>query len=369
MSSPGPNVRGMAEGGPSLRTYQSLAGAMTDAMTRRNRPSVKTWTLELQRSTRQATEYVRRGLASATRRRLMVFPFADAPAIMLVRIGSLEVFVDTTSKRLWQVHTAERTAPVEDVLKRWVSRDRDLEFMSLPEEFLNRAAGTGAFVGFGLHHSEAFLASEPDSGEVLSVRVNSAQSEGALGDLRDRPTFANTGALSMVKVRQPLVGLGAMRHGHITSTLNAGGRVSSRGDSFERHKLFVDAVTHDYQAMVQAVEAKGTVGSLGERGEGLRGPLVMQLGRPIEDLEAYCSRAFAGGEPFFIWGLLERRSDDYIIASCFERRASVPFTVEATPDRWFVYLPDGTPGGVAMRLWQRLQVHHDRRTTLSLFDA
>jgi hypothetical protein len=357
------------EARPTPRTYQSFVNAMTTVMSQRNRLSVKSWAIQVFGETDNPMAHLANMLRrAAPRRTVRVLPFQDNASVAYIQIGRLDLFADLSDSRWWLLHSAEEAASIEPVIRRWIADDSNVDFIALPEHLLLKAANTGTFVGFGLHHSLEFLSTDPDVADTLSVRLSGRQSREALQDLRVKSSFS-TSALTSIRVRQPFSGPGAMTAGRITSSVTNAGRVSSRGDSFDRHSLMVAAVVGDYQALVRDVEERGTMGALDPDGLGLRGPVELDLGRPIDDLEGFCARAFSGFEPFYIWGFLEKRSPDLIVANCLDRRSERALTIEAYADRWLVYLPDGTPGSVLMRLWSRMQVHHDRHATVVGFEG
>jgi hypothetical protein len=352
---------------PSVRSYRQLSNQLTEAMQRRTRPSVKTHLVEvLVAIDRDSTaDLIRRSLRRALpRRQVVAIPLPDAQEIFEVRANRLSVWVDTSDARMWEVHSLDETNAFTTLVERWVTLTPELDLPWYPEELLARASKVGAFVGFGLLFSREFFAAPDEAADTLSVRVSGSESEDALGDLRGQRTLTRTSALSSVRIRNPLSGPGAMAAGRITSSLNARGRVSSRGDTFERHRAFLGHSAQLYRDAAAAITATMSVGALEASGEGLRGPAVIEMGSEIGDLAGFCGRLFSGAEPFALWGFLERRSENLIVAQAFDRRSGHRFTVEAMPSKWRVYLPAGTPGSIVLRLLTLLQRHHDRRTTL-----
>jgi hypothetical protein len=353
----------MTESGEVL-TYRELANHLTAGMSRRNRPAVKTYLVEPVRPIRaqDTANFLRRSLKAASpRRRVDVRPLPDMPTINRVGIGRVTLWIETGESRFWEVHTLDETATVNRIVDRWIAITPEIDAPWFPQELLGEAARTGEFVGFGLTYTRAFFADDPDTAESLTVRVSGTDSRDALSGLQSQAVFARTSALSMVRVRNPFTGPGATQTGRVTASITARGRVSSRGDDFERHRTFFRYCADVYRAAEARIQEAFTVGQLGPDGEGLRGPAVISLGSPVDDLGAFCGRVFSGGDPFRLWGFLERRSADLIVANTFDRRSGGSFTVEATPSEWRVYLPSGAPGAVILRLVTLLQQNHDRR--------
>lgn len=336
-------------------------------MQSRQRPAVKTYLLQVARplAARGLTEFLSRTMRrAAPRRRIEVSEVADEGTLFEIRVGQLTLWVDTSGGATWDVHSIGETSKVSTLVERWVAATAELEMPWFPEQLLATAAAAGDFVGFGLSFSREFFVEDPsDVADTLSVRVSGSESSDALHQFRTQESLTRSSALASIRVRNALSGPGAMAGGRIASTLGSRGRVSSRGDSFDRHREFFRHSAHLYAEASRAVAERHTVGRLDEEGEGLRGPLVIDLYSPVEDLGSFVARIFSGADPFRLWALLERRADDLIVAEAFDQGLGVPFTVEATPELWRVYLPEGAPGPLALKLVTLLQHHHDRRVS------
>jgi hypothetical protein len=351
----------------SVVSYRALANHLTSGMQRRNRPAVKSYLVERLRSgaDRDDAAFLRRTLHRASpRRRLDVVPLAETPTILRAQVGSVVLWIDTADGSFWEVHSLDDSATVGAIVERWIAVTPELDLPWLPEELLRVASGSGDFVGFGLTYSREFFAEDPDTAESLTVRVSGTEAHNALSDLQKQRTFLRTSALSMVRVRNPFAGPGAMTTHRVTASLTARGRVSSRGESFERHRTFFRHCCELYRSAATTIQNELSLGSLSTDGEGLRGPLLIDLGSPIDDLAGFCGRVFSGSDPFRIWGFLERRAADLVVAHAFDRRSGAAFTVEAGPRVWRLFLPSTTPGMVVLRLLTLLQHHHDRRATV-----
>ncbi len=350
-----------------ILTFRALVNHISSGMSRPSRPAVKTYLVEPVRPIQpgHVTEFIRRSLREASpRRRVDVQPLADTPTILRARVGRITLWVETGEGRFWEVHSLDDTTLVGGLVDRWIALTPELDTPWFPEELLRAAADTGEFVGFGLTYTRAFFADDPETAESLSVRVSGTESRDALSDLQAQPTFTRTSALSLVRVRNPLAGPGATEAGRVTSSLSARGRVSSRGDDFERHRTFFRYCAELYRDAEARIQDRLSIGSFDQDGEGLRGPTVIHLGSRVDDLAGFCGRVFSGGEPFRLWGFLERRSDSLIVANAFDRRSGSAFTIEAAADEWRVFLPPGAPGSVVLRLLTLLQQNHDRRTRM-----
>ena len=350
-----------------VRTYRELANQLTEGMRQRNRPAVKTYLVERVRPPTDADDVglIHRSLRLASpRRRLVVQQLASSPAIVRAQVGAIVLWVDTSDPRFWEVHSLDDSAAVGSIVDRWISATPELDLAWFPEELLGVASGSGEFVGFGLTYSREFFAEDRDSAESLAVRVSGTDAGNALEDLKQQPAFLRASSLSMIRVRNPLVGPGAMTAHRVTASVTTRGRVSSRGDSFERHRAFFRYCADLYRSAAADIQERLSVGAFNETGEGLRGPTVIDLGSPIDDLAAFCGRAFSGADPFRLWGFLERRTDDLIVAQAFDRRAGTGFVVEATPLLWRVFLPPDASGAIVLRLLTLLQHHHDRRASM-----
>lgn len=351
--------------------YRALANHLTSGMRRRNRPAVKSYLVEarLPAADGELGRFLRASLHRASpRRRLAISQLSDTPTIYRADIGSIVLWIDTADPLLWEVHSLGDSSIVSMIVERWINATPELDLPWLPEELLSVASGTGEFVGFGLTYSRDFFAEDPDAAESLSVRVSGTEAQDALSDLQTQRTFLRTSALSMVRVRNPFEGPGAMAHRRVTASVTARGRVTSRGDDFDRHRTFLRHCSGLYRSAAGKIQNEMCLGAFTAGGEGLRGPLLLDLGSPIDDLAAFCGRVFSGADPFRLWGFLERRADELVVAHAFDRRAGASFTVEAGPRAWRLFLPPETPGVVVLRLLTLLQHHHDRRARIPALD-
>ena len=349
---------------PGVQTYRELENWLSATMAHRSRPAVKTYLVEPAPRLlgRDLQEFLRRSFRAASpRRRVAVTPLPENADVLEAQIGKVRLWVETGDDRFWQVHSIDETSVVASIVDRWIALTPELDAPWFPEQLLRAIADVGEFIGFGLSYSRAYFAEDPDGAESLSVRVSGSESREALHDLQGQHTFLRASALSMVRVRNPFAGPGATEVGRITTSLNARGRVSSRGDSFLRHRDFLRYGADLYRATEARIAESMTIGGLDQSGEGLRSPIVVRLASPVDDLSAFCGRLFSGGDPFRLWGFLERRSPDLIVANTFDPRSGASFTVEATPDALRIFLPTGTSGTVVLRLVTLLQQHHDRR--------
>jgi hypothetical protein len=238
-----------------------------------------------------------------------------------------------------------------------------VEYAWFPQELLRDAAESGDFIGFGLRYSREFFADEPETAEALSMRVAGTRSRTALRELQRQDEFKRTSALSMVRVRDPLSGPGSASLGRMTSSLSAQGRVTSRGDSFERHRTFLRYCTRLYRAKSDEAVASLGMGQFDDSGEGLRGPLAIDLKTPLDDLVDFCGRLFSGGEPFRLWGFPERRGRDLVVAPTYDRVSGEALTIEVAPKEMRLYLSPRVPGSFVLRLVSLLQHNHDQRVT------
>jgi len=337
-------------------------------MQQRRHPSIKTHLVEVVRPIPEVEvpSFIYRSLRRALpRRQVLIGRLPEAAAIYQIHANRMTLWLDTGDPRMWEVHSLDETTAVTALVERWTSSNPELDLPWFPEGLLSRAAESGDFVGFGLLFSREFFAAEDETADTLSVRVSGSESEEALVEFRQQRALIRTSALSSIRVRNPLSGPGAMAAGRITSSLTSRGRVSSRGDSFDRHRLFFRHSAQLYRDATAAISRELSFGALEPGGEGLSGPAVIDLVSPVEDLGVFCSRIFSGADPFQLWGFLERRSDDLIVVQAFDRRSGSPFTVEAMSTQWRLFLPRSSPGSIVLRLLTLLQRHHDRRVGMA----
>jgi hypothetical protein len=348
-----------------IRSFRELANELSAGMQHRNRPAVKTFLIDVRTPPHQTTQdFLRQGLSHASpRRRITVGPLPDSPTVYRARLGKLTMWVDTTDESFWEIHTLDDTATVQSILGSWVAQSPGVEYAWFPQELLQQAAESGEFVGFGLRYTREFFADEPETADALSMRVAGTRARTALVELQRQAAFERTSALSMVRVRDPLSGPGSLAGERITSSLSAQGRITSRGESFERHRAFIRFCAHLYRAKCNEAKAFLGSGRFDESGEGLSGPLRIDLRTPIDDLVDFCGRLFSGGEPFRLWGFPERRGNDLVVAPTYDRVSGEALTIEVASKEMRLYLGPRVPGSFVLRLVSLLQHHHDQRVT------
>ena len=334
-------------------------------MQHRTRPAVKTFLLEVLAPPRGPLgDFLRQGMSRASpRRRVTVGALPESPSIYRLRIGRLTLWADTGDETLWEIHSLDDAATVQSIIGGWVAQVPGVDYAWFPQELLKEAAQSGEFVGFGLKHTREFFAEEPETAEALSMRVTVRHAHTALSEIQSQAAFKRTSTLSMVRVREPLSGPGSPAAGRLTSSLSVQGRMTSRGDSFERHRAFLRHCARLYRSKSDEVVASLRMGELDEAGEGLSGPMRIDLHSPVDDLVDFCGRLFSGNEPFRLWGFPERRGSDLVVAPTYDRVSGQAFTIEVASSEMRLYLGSRVPGSMVLRLVSLLQHHHDRRVS------
>ena len=88
-------------------------------------------------------------------------------------------------------------------------------------------------------------------------------------------------------------------------------------------------------------------------------PVNILFPRPIVDLEIFCDRVFSCAEPFRLWGVPVRLSNDSYRVSAVDLHVGSEVTFEISPDWMRIYLPKGSCGNTVIRIFTNLQHHYD----------
>ena len=195
----------------------------------------------------------------------------------------------------------------------------------------------------------------------MTVRQGGRDVATMLSLLRGSLAFANKSALSMVRLRYP-EGASEQR---VTSEVRYDGRISARGNSFDRHVQLVDAIAKRYSAEIARVEAEfGTTATAAGGGWRPRlQPLRIDLNPIVEDVGAFCEHLFSATHPFRLAGDIDRLTDDHYSIQAIDLHTGQLFPFEVTQKHIWISLPDGTCGNTFFRLFTNLQRHHSRLVT------
>jgi len=234
----------------------------------------------------------------------------------------------------------------------------------MPIQLLYEAAKYGSFRGLSLDYDRRPV---PDvdfeapnaPGETLKMQLWGNEAGEVLRVLTEVPSLAPNTALSKVKVKYWLSG---ERDGEFAvDDIKYNGKITSRGTSFQSHISLVSDLYRRYAAVVRHIEQQYSIGHQVEEnrlqitGE----PINLILTRPIENLKVFCESLFSCTDPFRLWGVPTRLSDDFWRVCAVDLHVGSRISLEIAPDFIRIYLPVGSCGNTVLRIFTNLQHHYD----------
>lgn len=360
-----------------------LSAAMTRAWTelRENQRLLfgqnllKTYVIELDGT---AQERWAEGLAAETSLRLD--RQVDEDLAVLAGPGRTHFILERVHRRFVLLHSlapvSESDSAVEDVVsQRWFDR------IWLAASQLEDVASMGALRGFTTRFDRSEITRyeerrQPDFDaaavsqdlhtdprlpvESLRLRLWGSEAPRVLNLLRQQDALAKAAAVASVRLRyfaqDPDLA--------ILDEVDYTGRFTSRGNSYELHRHFVQRIVDNYAQRVGVLEEQYRLGVDGEGG--LRGePLVVGLdGQTAPDVVA---EALSDGTyPFRFVGVPRRVDDDYVTVAAFDLHGGHAVDFEIAPEMIRIYLRSGGCGNSLMRLQANMQQHFDARFELPI---
>jgi hypothetical protein len=273
------------------------------------------------------------------------------------------LYIDASNTRFWIVHSMSSSKCLDPLMKKLVSSTQDLDTAWIPAELLEKVSTYGAFRGLSLDYDRRnipdvdFEAPEAPV-ESLKMQLWANRAGDVLRILREKGAFPHETTLAKVKVK---FWLSEDRNGEFCiDDIKYNGKITSRGTSFQSHMALVSSVYKRYAERIVALEDRFSVGYQTEDGR-LRitgEPINFVLRRPINDLEVFCNSLFSCSEPFRLWGVPVRLSDEYWLVSAVDLHVGSQISFEIAPEFIRLYLPQGSCGNTVLRVYTNLQHHY-----------
>jgi hypothetical protein len=224
----------------------------------------------------------------------------------LVRLRTREgvYWVDQLDERFWRFHTDMPNSVAYPMLRDWIGRRRDFDWMWLPSEHL-RHMWPGAisrrvrtdFRGGGFVGSDA-------PAKDMRVQLLGEHAEHLLDLISKIPEYSSAVSFEGVEneIRDP-------SFGWVKEGVNRMGRFAASGDSLDLHLQFVNTVVDRYRQLVVLCEQKAiSWQGWDDSGEGggtvSGGPVVINFSRPVEDVGAFADALTSIRGPFRLWGIV-----------------------------------------------------------------
>jgi hypothetical protein len=134
------------------------------------------------------------------------------------------------------------------------------------------------------------------------------------------------------------------------------------GSSVDDHMSLVDETKTRYRELVGSIERfrLGTREADGiSRVKGKAFNLVLE--RKIQDFAFFLNRLLDSKEPFRLWGLRSKASEDYYQVLALDMHTGSSIDLEISPEFIRAYLPEEACGNTLLRLYVNLQHYFDSR--------
>ena len=285
----------------------------------------------------------------------------DKMKIMRTVVGgtACEFYADVSDKRFCVLHTTARSEDAGRAVAAITDMDRlPLDRMWLPDSLLKalaKAAGRGAFRGFGVRYASGFADGEHSrSLEDLTLNINGSMARDIEGYIKRSPHLA--GAIAYGKIRL-MRGEEADPCDYVQDDIDKEGYFAvKRGRSVQDHLDLVDTAREMYADTVRGIE-ECRLGSSRRNGKWVIAgePLYFKFVEPLQDTRRFIARLFDSTRPFRLWGLESEIDDGYYNVAGLDLHTGDPINFEIADDMMRVYLSEGSCGNTVMRLLCNLQ--------------
>ncbi|MHB1534041.1 MAG: hypothetical protein ACYC1D_05415 [Acidimicrobiales bacterium] len=320
---------------------------------------IKTFTVES-----DGTDAAPELLAQAVHQRAATVSASADPDLWVIQSARLTLFVDVLDPRFWLLHTASPAARARSELRRWVWDAHQFDRCWFPQDFLRQMQAEHTPRWFKADfRGDAYLpAGEEVPDRLLRVQLEGDGAARLFDILRADPTYATAAALSALGFT--VVDTAADAVEEVTAF---DGSFVARGRSFETHVGYAAGVIDSYRQMVEAIEARHRLAwTTGEHG-GFRfdGEVAtIALGRPVRDLDRLLGGIFSCRDPFRLWAVPHKHTDDFATAEVVDLHVGEAFSMDIGRDYVRVYLGEASCGNTVLRLLTNLQRHYDATAQL-----
>jgi hypothetical protein len=277
-------------------------------------------------------------------------------AILAVWNPGGSFLVDVLTPRYWLLHTSSSAAWAGKFLRDAIGNTTDVDRCWFPWELLKRMLRSGTRPKW---FKSDFLGDDLLPEDNVAARRLRMQFEGdaasdvleLLVGMDDRLKPATALSQIATEISEPALG----RNDELVT--NAG-RFIARGQSFELHVGFVGQAIRTYSGLVSRTEDRYGFKWHAEEGRGLRfegEPVVIGLGREIEDMDRFVGGLFAAREPFRLWAVPNFVSETYVEAEVVDLHVGQHFRMDISPTLLRLYLPESACGNTVLRLVTNLQ--------------
>jgi hypothetical protein len=279
------------------------------------------------------------------------------------------VYLDLTNPRFWRAHSMGSSGAVDSLIDRLVAAGTEIDRAWLPADLLEHVSALGSFRGLSLDYDRrAFPDVDPEVEtprvEFLKMQLWGNRANDVLRVLREEGAFPNETTLAKVKVKY------AQDPEHeewfSLDDVKFDGKVTARGTSFGSHSDLLSIVHDHYAESVRVVERDFAIGIDSAEREGgqfrMSGePIGFAFDPPIADIASFCDHVFSGSAPFRIWGVPVQLREGYFRVEAVDLHVGSPLRFEVMPELIRMYLPRGSCGNSALRLYTNLQHYYNAK--------
>ena len=293
---------------------------------------------------------------------------ADEPTLLSIetkiRGEYLVMYVDFTNPRYWLLHSMGSSNAVDWMIDKLIATSPKLDRAWLPANFLERISGMGSFRGLNLDYDRRIVPDvdfqSPEAPvEFLKMQLWGNKAGDILRIMREEDAFPHETTLAKVKVKFWLNEESDEEFS--LDDIKYNGKVTARGTSFQSHIALITHLYRIYAKQIKKLEDTYSLRSAEDDGRlSLHGaPINFRFDRPIANLEVFCESIFSCREPFRLWGIPVRQTENFYRVHAVDLHAGNPFQGEISREFIRLYLPEGSCGNSIVRLYTNLQHHYD----------
>jgi hypothetical protein len=332
---------------------RGASDAMDDLPFPSVRGNVKTYAVEVNGTVDpESALEVLRELASA----MELHPTRTGDDALLALWNSSGSFiVDVLTPRYWLFHTAASAAWAGKFMQDAIGSSTVLDRCWFPWELLK---GLMTSSGHPKWFKSDFHGSDLLPADVAARRMRMQFEGDAASDVLDVIVGSDPRLRSSTALSQVAIEVGDRRLGTNDELVTNAGRFVARGQSFELHVGFVSQAIRTYAEVVDRTESRYGFKWFSEEGHGLRfegEPVLINLGRNIEDMDRFIGGLFAAREPFRLWAVPHFVSESYVEAEVVDLHVGHRFRMDISEDMLRLYLPASACGNTVLRLVTNLQ--------------
>lgn len=323
-------------------------------------PASPTKTFVLEVHTSDSAGYIRELVGPAN-----LEETADAYLYRAHLKGGAAFWIDLLDDRFWSFHTQNTMRQVYPFLRSKVEERRDLDWMWLPSEHLQRVWPGATTRGVRAEFNARDLANE-ESASRLKLQLRGKNADHLLDYIARNPRYRSAVSYDSIEATLQDEDLGT-----VEEAINKRGRFAVFGESIEFHLQFVRVVVNRYRALVEACERRAINwhpfdGNTEPEGGNLEGgPITLMFNNPIPDLTTFLDAIFSSRAPYRLWGVPEV-GDDAAFIEAVDLHVGRRIRIDVGSTWMRIYLEGGACGNTVARLISNLQSGFD--SALSILD-